>query len=169
MDRKNASRWYSLKRHITTIKEFFCVVPIETRVGVTGFKDEIDDCSVRALANSHGIRYIESHRAHEIQGRNFGSPISVWDCSKIYERYGFEVAVHRKYQIDELPVLPKRFQRNELLHFLRNHKTGKYILIVKKKTKTIYAHSIAVVDGVVIDNGESLPSNLMVLLVAKSS
>lgn len=156
-------------------EKWFQKEDIETLQGVNRFKEESSDCSVRALANACGIRYIESHRIHEIMGRKYGNVTRLETCVDIYMQYGFNIIVRdkiaKKMSIGERKLKTSfMFGKRKIQTFIRNHQTGSYIIIIgNRKWKGNMGHALALVNGVLIDRANKIDPTCEIMLIAKKA
>lgn len=127
-----------------------------------GFSHETNDCTVRALANSTGLSYKESHRLTAIAGRK---PHHGMDKTKL-DKLMVELAKGGRYTVNELlvpqaTVVPGRFVSRGYgsIRRVRRQRVGgisvNEFLWRLPKTGTFYlcctTHAFAVVDGVLRD------------------
>ncbi len=124
----------------------------------SGFADENNDCTVRALAKAGNMGYAEAHKIMAEEERKPGHPASVFNGivnaneKNLLNYKHVELAKHERVYngapgyvgINNRPILVHRLVGPNIKQFVERYPRGRYILRIKK-------HVFAVIDGVMYD------------------
>jgi hypothetical protein len=106
----------------------------------SGFTNEYNDCTVRAISIAYQIPYAQAHAKLKDWGRKDGKP-----CM------GFAWFMNDRMASTEKGVRPLRHRSlGTLQNFCKNHPTGRYVIRIK-------GHALAIVDGVINDSWKPAP------------
>lgn len=118
--------------------------------GCSRFVGEVDDCTVRALANATDLPYDECHELMQSYGRVNGETMCSAKMMKAYQSVGLKFVAafgSTKSAMYNAAVFNcKRLPGRTLAKLLPELHTGRYIVEIR-------GHVFAVVDGDVIDYG----------------
>jgi hypothetical protein len=113
--------------------------------------NELNDCTVRALANTKGYTYNEARGALQRIGRKDGAGVCALALTALYRSEGFTVELFGDNKASEYLRfnLPLGVQRNKgccvsTLLAMPRFRTGKHVV-------GVVGHVFAVVDGSIID------------------